>query len=142
MRTFLNFLLVAVATTLCVGCGENEVEPTLVGCWQLEGFGVDDVFIPIADNRKECYSFVVGTESSEGAYRCGEGKASANQIRLFFYIDSLRIGSTKIYEDIEDAIIFMDLYDQMNRYEFSQNKLKLYSADSTKKYLMYHRISN
>lgn len=142
MRTLLNVLFVAMVAALYVGCGEKGVKPTLVGSWQLEGvcYAGND-FIPLADDRKECYTFIVGTEGCYDAFRCGYGKASANQIRLFFYMDSIRIGSTKIYEEIDDAIMFMNLYAKINRYELRQNKLKLFSADSANNYLLYHKIS-
>lgn len=125
---------------LCVGCGEKDVEPTLMGNWRLDGFGLTNGDYLQLINPQENGSCSV-TINADG---CGAGYGFMNMIAYKFEPESssvLLFCITKVYGEGSYARLFDAYLPEMNRYELKLNELKLYSADSTKKYLLYHRIN-
>ena len=141
MRALLNVLFASLTIVLCVGCGEKEVKPTLVGNWRLDGFGLTNGDYLQLINPQENGSCSV-TINADG---CGAGYGFMNMITYKFEPESssvLLFCITYVYGEGPYARLFDAYLPEMNRYELKLNELKLYSADSTKKYLLYHKINN
>lgn len=127
-------LLMLATVTLAAGCGEKDVKPSLVGSWQLEGFGLT------SGDFLHLVSAPCSVTIYDGGY--GVGIGFMNEIRYEFRHDGgIHVYcTTKVYAEGRNAQLFYDCLPEMNRYELKQNELKLFSADSTNKYLLYHRL--
>ena len=139
-KTMLILLMLCTAA-IAAGCGEKEIEPTLVGNWQLDVIGLSDGnFIHIDNSQGYSYCSMKVNDSEYG-----EGFGFMNIIGYIFKTDSTSVYIrclTEVFAEGLNAQLFNDYLPEMNRYELKLNELKIYSADSTRKYLLYHKINN
>ena len=110
---------------LCVGCGEKDVEPTLMGSWQLEAYVTleGDIEVPVYFWNK---SYTV-TFNSNGTI---DGFASNNASQGTFVLitdDALKIKFQPISEAFEsDGMKFLDAINNADSYAFDNRNLLLY----------------
>lgn len=125
MRTLLKILFAALAIMLCVGCGEKDVKPTLVGSWQLEGYETLE-----GDFETPEYYWDSSYTVTFNANGTINGFASNNQSYGTFHFSA--DGAVQIkFQQMTDALEldgekFLNAFNSTNSYVFKDQYLLLY----------------
>lgn len=118
-------LLMLGAAAIVAGCGEKDVEPTLIGSWQLEAYVTleGDIEVPVYFWTK---SYTV-TFNSNGTIA---GFASNNASQGTFVLntdDALKIKFQQVTKALElDGEKFLDAINNADSYTFDNRNLLLY----------------
>ncbi|MDR1258182.1 MAG: hypothetical protein LBK65_02725 [Tannerellaceae bacterium] len=107
-----------------------------VTVWKLSGI----VNVPADTLREldpkdcaECYTLTFDTDST------ASGRAVVNRINVNLANDHNLIGTTKVYESVEDANLFYDMALSVKSYEYEAGELKFFDEDK-QNYLLYKII--